>query len=182
MNPLSYLDDIISNPSPLEIETANRTARSAGAVGGRAIVPRYVAEIAREGDDVLNFGAGLPDSQGSYLHSNIIRASGAKVWEYDFGRNTTANKSVMNYAYDIVFASNVLNVQSSATMMRETLTQIFDRVKKGGVAVFNYPDSPRKSDMSALEVADVISNVFNKKPQRVIGFGSASAPLWEVVL
>lgn len=158
------------------VRLANSTARAAGAVGAKAITPRYVASTTKEGDSVLNFGAGKPDKNtGKYLHSEMVRGAGGNVEEYDFGGNSTGS---LGKQYDTVFASNVLNVQSSDSMLDSTLNQIWNSVSDGGRAVFNYPESPRYIEMSPKEVAGAIKNVTGIDPVKV--GGTNSAPLWEV--
>jgi hypothetical protein len=156
------------------IIAANRTARSAGAVGARAITPRYVAETTSLGETVLNFGAGIPDpATGKYTHSETVREAGATVEEYDFGDNSVGQ---LGKVYDTVFASNVLNVQSGREMLRQTLSQIAGATGKR--AVMNYPESPRYMDLSPEQVAKEIEDVFGVAPS-VVG-GTRRAPLWEV--
>ena len=169
--------DIRFMPEAEDIERANRTARAAGAVGSKAITPRYVAETLKPGETVLNFGAGKPDASGKYGHSETIRAAGGLVTEHDFGRNAaTAAKDALAKKYDTVFASNVLNVQSGIKMLTETLEQIKSSAKKR--AVFNFPESPRYSDLTAEDVAAAIKNTFGSAPKKV--GGTNRAPLWEV--
>jgi hypothetical protein len=149
-------------------------------VGSSAITPKYVANTVHKGETVLNFGAGKPDKvTGKYGHSEMIRASGAIVDEYDFGSNSTGS---LGKKYDTVFASNVLNTQSSRAMLESTLDQIKGSVKRGGRTVFNYPVSPRYLHMRAVEVEAVIKGVFgvSQPPQRV--GGTHSSPLWELTL
>lgn len=158
------------------IKAANRTARAAGAVGARAITPRYVSETIRPGELVLNFGAGKPNTQtGKYDHSELIRNAGAEVYEYDFGDNSVGN---LGLEYDTVFASNVLNVQGNEAMLNATIGDIWNSVMPGGRAVMNYPSSPRYVNASAQEVASAIQRVTGQIPERVGGTGSA--PLWEI--
>jgi hypothetical protein len=164
-------------PEAEDIERANRTARAAGAVGAKAITPRYVAETIMPEETVLNFGAGKPDASGKYGHSETIRAAGGIVTEHDFGRNAaTAAQNALAKKYDTVFASNVLNVQSGRKMLTETLEQIKGSAKKR--AVFNFPESPRYSDLTAEDVAATIKDVFAAQPRKV--GGTNRAPLWEV--
>lgn len=44
--------------SPEELEIANKTSRSLGAVGLKAIVPKYILANAKKSDKILDFGAG----------------------------------------------------------------------------------------------------------------------------
>lgn len=171
-------------PTKEEIQIANRTARTAGAVGANAITVRHVADTIRPGQSVLNFGAGKPETQGplagKYRHSEIIREAGGIVSEFDFGDNATGS---LEKQHDVTMASNVLNVQQSDAMLRSTLKQIKDATKDGGRIVFNYPSNPRKwlidgKKASATQVARVISEEYGVQP-RIVG-GTSSAPLWEV--
>jgi len=171
--------DIRFMPEASDIERANRTARAAGAVGAKAITPRYVADTLKPGETVLNFGAGKPDASGKYGHSETIRAAGGIVTEHDFGRNAaTAAQNALAKKYDTVFASNVLNVQSGLKMLTETLEQIKGSARKR--AVFNFPESPRYSDLTTEDVAAAIKDVFGAQPRKV--GGTNRAPLWEVAI
>lgn len=155
---------------------ANKTARSGGAVGGKAITVAYVSNTLTPGESILNFGAGVPDKQtGKYLHSETLRSAGGNVKEYDFGRNQVGE---LGEKFDTVFASNVLNVQADKAMLDSTLSQIWNSVGPDGRAVFNYPASPRYLDMRPSEVAAAIQDVTGIAPQRV--GGTSSTPLWEV--
>jgi hypothetical protein len=166
--------DRISPAVSDDVLAANRTARAAGAVGGRAITPKYVATTVGKGETVLNFGAGKPDpSTGKYAHSETVRAAGGVVDEFDFGANSVGQ---LGRQYDTVMASNVLNVQSGRQMLRSTLSDIANSSK--GRAVMNYPESPRYMDLSADDVASEIRSVFGSEP-RIVG-GTRRAPLWEV--
>jgi len=175
-----YLDDAADAIRQLidPVERANRSARSLGAVGNKAITPRYVAETLTPGETVLNFGAGKPNpATGLYDHSEMLRRAGGKVWEYDFGRNSVGDDALARH-YDTVMASNVLNTQSDMDMLLRTLEQI--RQSTGQRAVFNFPSSPRYIDAKAGDVMDAAAKVFSADP-RIVG-GSRSAPLIEVRL
>jgi len=162
----------------LAVERANRSARSLGAVSGRAITPRYVAGTLRPGETVLNFGAGKPNPRtGLYDHSELLRLAGGDVYEYDFGRNAVG-ADALSRKYDTVMASNVLNTQSDMDMLLRTLEQI--RAAAGGRAVFNFPDSPRYLDGTADDVFEATRQIFGAGPTRV--GGSRRAPLIEVRL
>ena len=165
-----------------EIRTANATSRSNGASARnkdgsvRAIVPRYVAgNIGRE-CSILDFGAG----KGA-LHTKWLREEGFNVTAYDFGDNLIDgihDKDALDKQYSVVFASNVLNVQSSTVMLWETVRQLYVSLEPGGNLICNYPASPRKMDATASDVARVIFATFGNWPEQV--GGTTSAPLWKV--
>lgn len=162
------------NLTPEEIEAVNKTARAAGAVGGRAITPRYVAETIKPNETVLNFGAGKPNAEGKYPHSEIVAAKGNTVDNFDIGKNAVGEAT----PHDVTFASNVLNVQPDEATLRNTLIQIKNAVKPGGRAIMNFANEPRKNDMNAEQVATAIKDTFGVEPT-VVG-GTKAAPLWEV--
>lgn len=152
-----------------EIREANKTARSNGASAInsdgtiRAIVPNFIYKNIEKYRDktILDFGAGK-----DIIHTKWLREQGLNVTAYDFGENCineVHDKNALDKRYDVIFASNVLNVQSSDTMMDTTLYQIYKALKKGGQFIFNYPSSPRKSDMPEWEVIALVSSVFDAK-------------------
>jgi hypothetical protein len=154
-----------------QIAKANASSRSRGAVGLKALVPRYVTQIATPAHTILDFGAGK-----DALHTRRLTGLGLNVEAYDFGNNVTPlhNERALQGKYDIVFASNVLNVQQDETMLRETLRQIWQVANWR--AVFNYPVSPRYSTLTVDEVEGVITEVFGNRPERVAG--TKQAPVW----
>jgi len=152
-----------------EIREANKTARSNGASAInsdgtiRAIVPNFIYKNIDKyrNKTLLDYGAGK-----DAIHTKWLRENGLNVISYDFGDNCIEgihDKNALDKRYDVIFASNVLNVQSSDTMMNATLYQIYKTLKKGGQFIFNYPSSPRKSDMPEWEVIALVSSVFDAK-------------------
>ena len=159
-----------------EILRANISSRSMGAIGAKAIAPRYVEKIATKENSILDYGAGK-----DAIHTLRLREKGYNVVAYEFGDNIIEglhSRSALINRYDIVFASNVLNVQSGIAMLITTLYQISNVLKDGGIAVFNYPRSPRYLDISSIELIKIITEVFGRAPCMV--GGTRSAPLLSV--
>ncbi len=138
-----------------DIVIANRTYRKS--VGKHSpIVPRLVRELfAPDYGTFLDFGAGTHAVQALEL-----REEGYDVTAYDFGSNIGAeiDESALDRQYDVVYASNVLNVQATEEMLRITLGQIRSVMK--GVAVMNYPSSPRKAELSSFEMVEILEEMF----------------------
>ena len=167
-----------------EIKVANSTSRSGGAtaIGKdgtiKAIVPIFVQKNVDKQCSILDFGAGK-----TAMHTKWLRSNGFKsVTAYDFGANCI--KGIHDWAalvrkYDVVFASNVLNVQISKEMLMETLDHIWHVVRHGGKFICNYPSSPRKMNLAADELKEIIQNKFGADV-KMVG-GTRSAPLWQVV-
>jgi hypothetical protein len=160
---------------PSEVEIANRTARAHGAVGGKAVVPRYVEETSRKSERILDFGAG-PEA----VHTMHLRESGFRhVDAFDFGTNfhpDVHNPRALTMEYDTVFASNVLNVQSSKAMLRKTVDELAQAVAPEGRLVANLPASPRKMAIDPARLTKILSKRFCEVKR--VG-GTPSAPLLE---
>lgn len=168
----------------VDIAVANKTSRANGAVGKNAITPKYVRELLNDltGDDsclskedvtVLDFGAGK-----TAAHAQALLEDGYQVLAYEFGDNIDprihCELALMN-KYNVVYASNVLNVQSSVDMARATIKQIHDVMEDGGVFVANYPQSPRKSDITPKEMEQLLAERFYV----IRCGGTPSAPLFQ---
>ena len=153
-----------------EISVATSTARSAGAIGPRALVPRTVREVASPDDTILDFGSGPQEA-----HAQDLRDDGFNVTAWDFG-DFAKNPEALYRQYDIVYASNVLNVQSSLDMLERTVGQIAGLVRPGGTFIGNLPLSPRKSqDLNPKTLETILSRYFTDI-QRVAG--KSNAPVY----
>lgn len=163
-----------------DITVANKTSRANGAVGKNAIVPRKVREYLGHPDDypdtmILDFGAGK-----TAAHAQALLEDGFNVLAHEFGDNIDprvhCELALMN-RYDVVYASNVLNVQSGLEMVRATIKQVADVTRDDGVFFANYPSSPRKSDITPKKMVRLLLEQFSMVDR--VG-GTASAPLWKV--
>ncbi len=86
----------------------------------------------------------------------------------------THDVRALSKKWDVVYASNVLNVQPSPPHLVGLVRTLASILKKGGTLVANYPPSPRKSGMTVAEVDRVLQRQF-KEAVRVKG---VSAPTW----
>ena len=161
-----------------EMQIANATSRSRGAVGMNAIVPRHVRGYLnnycqKEKTMILDFGAGK-----EAIHAQALLHEGWMVTAYEFGKNVDPryhNELALMQEYDIVYASNVLNVQVNFAMARKTIDLIHSVLKEDGIFFANYPASPRKSDITTGEMVQLLSEKFS----RIVRIdGSRHAPLW----
>lgn len=159
-----------------EIQIANATSRANGAVGHNAIVPRLILEIAKKTDNILDFGAGK-----RAIHTLYLREQGLNVIAYEFGNNIDLNLhsiDALSKKYNIVFASNVLNVQSSAKMLRNTLKQISNVIENKGKFIVNYPQSPRKGNFTVDFIITELENYFKNIS---IIHGTHSNPVFQAI-
>lgn len=161
-----------------QLKKMNATSRHIGAVGNFAIVPRIVMTIAREGDVILDFGAGK-----NAIQARKLQDDGLDVIAYDVGNNFNPIyhfKDALNYRYSIVYASNVLNVQHTDAQIYDTLSLLHEIVVNDGKVVVNYPPSPRHAhtpfgDSVTTEMVDEIIRGLFRNVKRVRGY---SSPVW----
>ena len=162
-----------------DIQIANSTSRGKGFIGRNALVPRVVDTMLENYGNkdtmLLDFGAGK-----EALHARALLEQGWACTAYEFGDNVDIryhNELALMQQYDIVYASNVLNVQSCAAMARHTISQLFEVVKEDGILVANYPNSPRKSDIKTKEMVQLLLERFDRV-ERIAG--TTSAPCWTI--
>lgn len=164
-----------------EIKIANATYRRRGSSvfdksgNVRSVVARYVADNVDKTKKILDYGCGSEFIQGNYLQQLGFNVDG-----WDIGDNKPKNcVSELQQIYDVVYASNVLNVISSMNMFKETLDQVYNCLKQGGYFIANYPTAPRKMDVDISVLIDIIQDKFGDTAQ-IVG-GTKSAPIWCVV-
>lgn len=108
---------------------------------------------------VLDFGAGW-----KAVHAEKLKQHGWNVLAWDFGRNFDSkvhHPRALDLKYEIVYASNVLNVQSTEHALRGTIAQLASVTHpKYGVCFCNYPKAPRKADFSAEKIRFFLSECF----------------------
>ena len=160
------------------VKIANKTSRGKGFIGRGAITPEYVREYVNTALDIhtatiLDFGAGKTAE-----HTKALLNDGYQVLAHEFGDNVDpkvhCELALLN-EYDIVFASNVLNVQSSGAMARATISQAAKCVKTDGAFIANYPSDPRKSNLKPNEMMDILCDYFEFVTR--VG-GTNAKPLW----
>lgn len=132
-----------------------------------ALVPGHVAnalgDMAKTGltgwmIKVLDYGAG----KGKHGVA-LSRAYNVSVTCYDVGDNAKLRGNVGTYTdglYDIVYASNVLNVQATHVQIVDVLQDLNNAARPNGLVFFNYPEQPRHSNAELSYVADMAEAVF----------------------
>ncbi len=157
-----------------------KTARAAGAIGSRAIIPRIVRTMITPECHVLDYGAG-PKA----LHTKMLCEEGFRVRAYDINPIKTPyhilNMSIDHNWYDLVFASNVLNVQPTEEYVRTVIKEVHAFVAFDKIALFNYPTSPRKSNLSVKDIEDILNEVFTMGVERIkqIDDWKITTPVWK---
>lgn len=150
-------------------EIANATSR--GSVFGQ--LPKLYRMPIPKRTSILDFGAGR-DATGT----KHLKKKGHNVTAYDFGANVNENHSrnALSRKYGVVLASNVLNVQSTPQALNRTLKQIRNAIAPNGYALANYPQSPRKLNLSGEQMRDRLARHF----QVEVVDGGLSAPIFKL--
>jgi hypothetical protein len=117
----------------------------------RQVLPHVVMKYIKPTDKVLDFGAGK-DAFGA----KILRENGFNCTAWDIGKNFNSevhDPRAMHNEYDVVFASNVFNVQPDGNYITEILLDVQGILKNEGLFFCNFPKSPRKNkwDTNMLE-------------------------------
>ena len=139
-----------------DIKAVNKTSRGSGAVGTKALVPRYVMENVNTDKTVLDFGAGK-----QAVHSKRLSEKGYKVVAFDFGDNQTDfhNDNALDETYNVIMLSNVLNVQQSLDMLNNTLIDVNKAMDSNTSIYANYPTSPRYLGVSKKELKEQLNSL-----------------------
>ena len=169
-----------SDISPEEIMRANKSSRSSGAVGPKALTPRmvlqYIKDTGNKNVRMLDFGSGK-DAK----HTYALRDMGLDVTAHDFSSNINDehhDPNALDRVYDIVFASNVLNVQGSENMMRRTVEDILKSMTNDSVFIANFPSSPRYGFETAKEAKGILEDYFDIVVIHGSDGGRTSSPVW----
>lgn len=164
-----------------EIKIANATYRKRGSSvfdkdgNIRSVVAKFVENNVDKDKKILDYGCGSEFIQGKHL-----RNLGFDVDGWDIGVNKPQDVVCkLEQIYDVVYASNVLNVLSSTSMLMETLEQIYNCLKDGGVFIANYPAAPRKMVIDSRCMEEIIQSRFGGGISMV--GGTFSTPIWCIV-
>ena len=128
---------------------------------------------------VLDFGAGFGAPHAARLRAEFPQVN---IVAWDFGRNFQSevhDGAALGRRYDLVYASNVLNVQSTLHALTGTIAQIAWVTASDGMAVANYPGSPRKMpyEFGHQAMSELLWEFFRKVER--IG-GGYSTPVWRL--
>jgi SAM-dependent methyltransferase len=134
----------------------------------RATLPKFIRLRYSRCFNVLDYGAGK-DAYGTVF----LRTLGFDCTAYDIGKNVTDIHSVdaLTRKYDIIFASNVMNVQPGVIGVLGVISDVIKSLEHGGEFIFNYPSKPRYSNLTLDEIIScaqlyfhsVTIEIFNKQ-------------------
>lgn len=139
----------------------------------KSLLPKYIASAFKDMKfvKILDYGAGK-DAFGTMM----LRDEGFNVTAYDVGENCIEgvhDPMALHKKYDLVFASNVINVQPSYEDIRYVLKEIYLSMENHlgyGYSAFycNLPESPRKCDIDNVKLRELLSEVFGKENKAIV--------------
>lgn len=172
--------------SETDKQVAKQTFRRGGAVGGEhAIVPQVVREFLMPQHKVLDYGAGMIPEQAQQLKSE-----GYNVTAHDYHAENPEvaamglhDPEALKRRYDLVYASNVLNVQNSPKALAQSLKDIAGAVGPQGMAIVNFPLSPRKDAFRGMTNEQAVASVEASLKRRFRKVerhprGTKASPIW----
>ena len=143
-----------------QIKLVNKTARSKGTIGRNAILPKYIIENFEfdKVGNILDFGAGK-----NIIHTKALRDKGYLVDAYDIGDNFIkgVHTEIKDQKYDIIFASNVINILPNLVSIIEVIGLIYYLLDEDGCTLFNFPKNPRKLEISDDDFKELLYHFFN---------------------
>jgi hypothetical protein len=135
----------------------------------KQILPKYIFDKfdhMKERISVLDFGAGK-DAYGT----SMLREHGFDVTAYDIGKNSiegTHDTFALSKKYEVIFASNVLNIQTSHDdiiyVLQEIKSCMQNKYLRYGHSHFycNLPSGPRKCDIDNSKLYKLLIQSFGK--------------------
>jgi len=145
-----------------EIKNVNKTVRTTKAIGKNAVLPKYIIDNYDVLDcmRILDFGAG-PKA----IHTKKLRDKGFLVDAYDIGDNSIKGVHInidehLGVNYNVIFVSNVMNILPTQVSMIETIGLIYYLLDEYGVALFNFPKTPRKIKITDNKFKEMLVNFF----------------------
>lgn len=128
-----------------QIHKMNSTARSAGAVGLNSIIVKIIKSLIDKNKKILDYGSGP-----NLIQTKQLVDCGFNVKSWDIGNNLTNSnyfiKKLESNSFDVVFASNVLNVQENEERIKFVIDEVFDTTKN--IAILNFPNSPNYTGLN----------------------------------
>jgi hypothetical protein len=146
-----------------------------GAVGKNPVVLRVVKQFIQPNMKALDFGAGKFARQTAHL-----RAMGFNVTAHDYHNRREHDENALDRKYDLVFSSNVLNVQNSHAQLLNTVHKVAKATAPHGMYIANLPqplyDAYR--GMKPAEAAQKLEGVLRTRFGEVSRFPMAGHRIW----
>jgi hypothetical protein len=139
------------------------SSRNAGAVGKDPVTLRVVKQFIRPGMKVLDFGAGQ-----FARHANALRAQGFDVTAHDYTIKPGIHDPKAldrGRKYDMVYSSNVLNVQHSPSHLNRTVQTIANATHPQGTYIANFASGPHYDAYKGLvgrQKVELVQNTLMK--------------------
>jgi hypothetical protein len=161
-----------------EIDSVSRTGNKVGATSNNSVFTRYLLCSNFPSDTkVLDFGAGKDSRQAQKIstkYSNVVAHDFHEVIS-DSGVDSLFDINALDKdnGYDVVIASNVLNVQPSCEMLEKTLDDLYCVMGEGKKLVVNVPRAPIKVNCSGeLKTHAELVEIVRESMENRFGEGS----------
>jgi len=141
-----------------EKQTAMKTYRAQLPGHNRPICYRIAESVAKQVGRVrvLDYGCGA--KQVHLSHLSTLFGDG-NVFGCDFSLEGTREKYLAE-KFGVVVVSNVINTLPSESGIKRVIEEISQCLDRDGVAVINYPASPRKAGLSVSDVERLLGEQF----------------------
>ena len=177
-----------------------KTSRSAGAVGANSTVIRYIKEnLSTLGEcSFLDFGCGPKGRHVAQLHQNLLAVWGEDLAFDHAGYSELTRRKRMGLPwdssefseevlsmppwahlegkrYDVVYASNVLNVQGTYADIYNVMDTLKTRLNPGGLLLVNCTSKPWKNkDLTPQQVRQMLWDYYSMFPVAISSSGRDS--------
>jgi hypothetical protein len=146
--------------TPEQIKAMNRTARYKGAVGKNALVPLVchdqISFSIKKHLIVLDYGAGREAIHCEQLQTAYPNIT---IHAWDIGDNYMGSpfhvEELEMNKYDIVYASNVFNIQPTFEAIQYIFHEINELLVDGGIFIFNHAITPRHFKITTNQLEDI---------------------------
>jgi hypothetical protein len=120
------------------------------------LIGKFAEKSDLRGRIVLDYGCGKEMVHVPYLKEIFGEAY---VFACDFSLPGTRELCLQG-KYDIIIASNVVNVIPSGDGVQRVMAEIVASLNDDGYALINYPTSPRKAGLSIVEMENLMVGQF----------------------
>lgn len=152
------------------METRTRTDRTSS-ISNPALISFFENVLRLELDldpfgDIADLGSGRGMPLAKFLRKEF-RWAGIHAVDLQFSQLLEEKDGILRSnslkgKYDLIVASNVLNVQRNASELSALVEEVSRSLRLGGFFVANYPNDPRYMEMTSAEMEDLLQTNFTK--------------------
>ena len=142
-------------------------------------VGTYVLNTVDKDSSILDFGSGYGTQTTRLRNEGFNKVTAYDTRSYGEDSPTTTNPDVLDEKYDVVMASNVLNVQEDDENLDDAINTMISTLADNGKVIANFPNTPRKHKdfQNGASMEDKLNSHFNVVKR--VG-GSKAEPIFEL--